>query len=319
MPPKSFQKGNVKKRLVHNFTQGVLSGVEAIGLVLQPLEPQLISIGKYNNAKRERELISTKTAYNKLAANERESKRIREEVEANKVREIQEAYINAQSKNAAQKLMKKRRAKLAHINHKSNDSAGTSSSVQHSIERLLSRLPSLEPIVESTPSFSQRKEERERANIKRAAAKTKKLRKNIVKISNNKSSSNENNVYNLSKIFGVNGNGSRSRSDSKSSLNRGHSSLNVNQERKILGSLLESPQVVLTNKNGKNNSSNMNNYLEHLFNERIVNQRRVRKEKLATNLNEINRKPSVSRLRKEINKAKIMNTYYNPNVNENNA
>ena len=155
----------------------------------------------------------------------------------------------------------------------------SSSSVQNSIQRLLRvpTLPRLEPILEPTHLHSQRMNKLKRERIKKAAAKT---RANMMRSEQSRSQS-------LSSLSSLSSNGN----NSINGINGNGNGINASQERGLLKNLhlLEAPLV-------------------------INNAERVRKEKLSTNLNEINR-ASASRLRKKIAKIQRINKYYNPNNN----
>lgn len=155
-------RGALRRQIASSALSNLVSGsstvgsasLSAVSSVLPSLtfEPTLKPVALYNAEREEEKHKSRRKSYSKLAKKEREE-----------LKKRQESYINAQAKKAAQKLMKKKQAKLAPI----NGSARTFSSI-------MNLLPSLEPITEPTTLFSNRMNVRRRERTKKAAAESRK-------------------------------------------------------------------------------------------------------------------------------------------------
>ncbi len=237
MPPKkSFKKGNIKKRLVENFSssvsESVSEGVRRAQNLLTPLLPHRQTLPSLNY----------------------------EELEAKRHQRQRERY---------QRLANMEKSKKGSV-------ADESSSVHNSIGRLLKgttrSLPRLEPLSESTPKFSNRKEKGKRV---------KKARSNMLHLDRSKSApvfiNNRGAAASAASEFVRSNSGSSLSSLSNennysngSQSNGSHS--NVSQERGLLGSLnlLDVPVVVNVPKSKKhrniNNARRMNKYYRNHYN-----------------------------------------------------
>lgn len=218
---KNKPRGKLRRQIASSALTNLLSGtsavgsaaLSAVGSVLPSItfETPLRPIGLYNAEREEEKRKSRKNSYSKLAQKEREESKQR-----------QEAYINAQAKKAAQKLMKKREEKLAPINRRRNGSAGALSSITH-------LLPSLEPITEPTTSFSNRMNARRRERTKKAAVK-------VAAESRKGRNNSRRNLMVMPTENSTNGTRNRSRSRSRSS-SFNTANYNASQEEGLLNGL----------------------------------------------------------------------------------